>query len=86
MGIIRQGDKNLGHGEVDEKVLAETETPAVRQIPFKYRAGALAFVIFITSGIEFAESTLGPLKHILVTELKVNSESLKSSSRGPDSR
>lgn len=44
-------------------------------IPLRYRLSALGFIIFITTGIEFAESTLGPLKHTLVTELGVDSES-----------
>jgi hypothetical protein len=74
-------DKNLDDGEVDEKGSSDTRPSHVQQIPFKYRAGALAFVIFITSGIEFAESILGPLKHTLVTELKVNSESSRRHER-----
>lgn len=44
-------------------------------IPLRFRLSALGFIIFITTGIEFAESTLGPLKHTLVTELEVDSES-----------
>lgn len=63
----------LENADVDEK--APIPSPVrVKQIPLRYRLGALSMIIFITSGIEFAESTLGPLKHTLVTELKVNSE------------
>jgi hypothetical protein len=57
---------------VDQEDVVPTQS---RHIPLRYRLGALGFIIFITTGIEFAESTLGPLKHTLVTELGVNSES-----------
>lgn len=58
--------------DVDQEDVAPTQS---RHIPLRYRLSALGFVIFITTGIEFAESTLGPLKHTLVTELGVDSES-----------
>lgn len=69
-----EDDKELDTaGSVDEKASPDAPLSHVAQIPRKYRLGALAFIIFITSGIEFAESTLGPLKHTLITELDVNS-------------
>ena len=58
--------------DVDQEDVAPTQS---RHIPLRYRLSALGFIIFITTGIEFAESTLGPLKHTLVTELGVDSES-----------
>jgi hypothetical protein len=57
---------------VDQEDVVPTQS---RHIPLRYRLGALGFIIFITTGIEFAESTIGPLKHTLATELEVNSES-----------
>jgi len=58
--------------DVDQEDVAPTQS---RHIPLRYRLSALGFVIFITTGIEFAGSTLGPLKHTLVTGLEVDSES-----------
>lgn len=72
-------DKELEDPDSNEKAPQDVQVPHVQTMPFKYRAGALAFIIFITSGIEFAQATLGPLKNTLVTELKVNSESSLSS-------
>jgi hypothetical protein len=57
---------------VDQEDVVPTQS---RHIPLRYRLGALGFIISLTTGIEFAESTLGPLKHTLVTELGVDSES-----------
>jgi hypothetical protein len=67
-----KGDGVLDTRYVDQEDVVPTQS---RHIPLRYRLSALGFIIFITTGIEFAESTLGPLKHTLVTELEVDSES-----------
>lgn len=66
-------DTYLDNKELGDKNTFDAERHQVTQIPFKYRVTALVFIIF-TSGTEFAEATLGPLKHTLVAELQVTSE------------
>jgi hypothetical protein len=71
-GHADEKDNASEDGERKEPV--DGQVASTGPIPWRYRVGALAFIIFITSGIEFAESTLGPLKHTLVTEMGVTSK------------
>jgi len=68
-------EKAVGILETCDVGQADVASTQPTHIPRRYRLSALGFIIFITTGIEFAESTLGPLKHTLVTELQVDSES-----------
>jgi hypothetical protein len=74
---VLESSSEKANGVLDAHCLDQEDVvPAQsRHIPLGYRLSALGFIIFITTGIEFAESTLGPLKHTLVTELGVDSES-----------
>lgn len=46
----------------------------VANIPLRIRYMAFSFVLFMSTGAAFAESTIGPLKSTLLRELQINSE------------